>query len=180
MATNREDVTPVEGLDVQVGLLLAMLDATTIEWRGELEMEEVSEDAIVWQPFPNGHSIGALILHIVDVEAYWLYQIAAGKERTQEEKDRLLSDATQQDAVSWPVPPRQPLAWYFAQLDAIRERTRQTIRELNNPEHLGSRRDTEFTLRWLLFHVIAHEAYHGGQAVLLSLQYARRPGFASK
>ena len=29
--------------------------------------------------------------------------------------------------------------------------------------------EVEFTLRWLLHHVITHEAYHGGQAVLLSI-----------
>src|SRR5437868_2793109 len=102
MAIPRLDVTPIEGCEGQLGLLLAMLHATTNEWRCFLE--DISEDAIVWQPFPNGHSIGALILHIADVEAFWLYQVAAGKARTQEEKDHLLSDATQQGAVSWPVP----------------------------------------------------------------------------
>lgn len=174
MAIQREDVQPVEGMEPQVGLLMAMLDATTLEWREELG--DVSEEAVVWQPFPNGHSIGALILHIADVEAFWLYQVAAGKTRSQEELEELLSEATQQYAVHWPEPPHKPLNWYYAQHDAIRERTRQTAREWSDPERLSQRKNYEFTLRWLLHHVIIHEAYHGGQAVLLALMHASRTG----
>ena len=161
------DVTPVEGLNVEIGLLLAMLDDNTQEWREELG--DVPEETMVWQPAPDMHSVGALILHIADVEAYWLYQIAAGGERSEEELRRLLSEETQQYAAQWPAPPTQPLSWYYAQHDAIRERTHQTVRTLNDPIHTGSRRDKDYTLRWLLHHVITHEAYHGGQAVLLSL-----------
>jgi uncharacterized damage-inducible protein DinB len=32
-------------------------------------------------------------------------------------------------------------------------------------------RKYDFSLRWLLQHVITHEAYHGGQAALLKLQF---------
>ena len=84
----RIDVPPVEGLNPEVGLLLAMLDDGTREWRGELG--EVPEEAAVWQPFPNGHSIGAVILHVAGVEAFWLHQVAAGRERSSEEEARLL------------------------------------------------------------------------------------------
>ena len=84
-----------------------------------------------------------------------------------------MADAIDQDAVRWPTPPARPLARYFEQHDSVRARTRAIISELNDlermtedPRHPGK---YEFTLRWLLHHVITHEAYHGGQAVLLSL-----------
>lgn len=79
--SGRIDIVPVSGLNVQVGLLLAALDNTTTEWRQELG--DVPDEAVVWQPFPGGHSIGALLLHMADVEAYWLHEIAAGQERTE-------------------------------------------------------------------------------------------------
>ena len=166
------DVQPVEGMDVQIGLLLAMLDDATQSWRKDLG--DVSEDAICRQPVPDGHSIGAVLLHIADVESHWLYAVATGQARSEEEVRRLLSRETRQYAVQWPVPPRQPLAWYYAQHDEIRERTRRTVRELNNPEHIGIRREQGFTLRWLLHHVLTHEAYHSGQAVLLSLLFPKQ------
>jgi uncharacterized damage-inducible protein DinB len=172
MTKKRVDVKPVAGLDPQVGLLLAMLGDGTREWREELG--QVPEDAVVWQPFPQGHSIGALILHLADSESFWIQEVAAGQARTPEEVKALLSEETDQYAINWPIPPKKPLGWYFEQHDRIRKETRRTVRRLADPEHIGRRGEREFTLRWVLHHVITHEAYHGGQAVLLALQYAHR------
>jgi len=170
----RVDVPPVAGLDVQIGLLLAMLDDVTGEWRGELG--DVPEEAVVWQPFPGAHSIGALILHMADVEASWLHEIGADQPRSEEEMSRLLSRETKQDQVQWPVPPAQPLLWYYAQQDAIRARTRQLVRTWDDPDAARPAYDAEFTRRWLLNHIVTHEAYHGGQAVLLSILHGHQKG----
>jgi uncharacterized damage-inducible protein DinB len=171
MNERRTDLAIQDGLESHLGLLLAVLDDVTSEWREELG--EVSKEAIIWQPFPGGHSIGSLILHIADVEAYWIAQVGAGQTRSPEERALLLSEETDQYGVAWPTPPAQPLSWFTARHDDVRARTRQVLQSLNDPMHIGSRRDEEFTLRWLMNHVISHEAYHGGQAVLLSLMQAR-------
>lgn len=174
--SERVDVVPVAGLNVQVGLLLAALDNATAEWRQELG--DVPDEAVVWQPFPGGHSIGALILHMLDAETLWLHEVAAGRERTPEERASLLSEETRQYQVQWPVPPARPLSWYCARQDAARARTKERVAALNDPDHLSVHEGAEFTLRWLLSHVISHEAYHGGQAVLLSLM--QTPGNSGK
>ncbi len=168
----RFDVTPTPGVDVQIGILLAMLEDGTRNWREELGA--VSDEAVLWQPFPGGHSIGALLLHIADVEAHWLHQVGAGQIRSEEDRARLLSRETQQYQVVWPSPPAQPLSWYFAQQDEIRARTRQAVAKLYNPELTRQHKNAEFSVRWLLYHVLTHEAYHGGQAVLLSILHERR------
>lgn len=165
----RVDLTVPDGANVEIGLLLAMLDDATQEWTEELGT--VPDEAIVWQPFPNGHSIGALMLHIADVEAFWMQEVGAGKPRSAEELQAFLSEDTDQYNVAWPMPPAHPLEWYLQQLRDVRAKTRQTVLAINDPNHLGVRRDREFTLRWLLNHIISHEAYHGGQAVFLSLMY---------
>ena len=172
--TSRVDVLPVPNADIQIGLLLAMLDDGTNEWREELGA--VSNETVVWQPFPGGHSIGTLILHIADVEVFWLNQVGAGRTRSEEERARLLSKETQQDQVKWPTPPSQPLSWFLAQHDEIRARTRHIVSTWDNPAHVRPLDDEEFTRRWLLHHVLTHEAYHGGQAVLLSLLHGCRQG----
>ncbi|HEY3267662.1 MAG TPA: DinB family protein [Armatimonadota bacterium] len=168
----RNDVTPVEGLDVQSGLLLAMLDMATAEWREE--MGAVPDEVVCRQSYPRGQSIGALILHMATVESAWITGVAAGRERSEEELKTLLSREIDPDGPEWPAPPAQPLSWFLAQHDAVRARTRQIVAELQDPERLGysaHRPGREFTLRWLLAHVILHEAYHGGQAVLLAIQH---------
>lgn len=171
MARETTDVRPVTGVEPVLGLLLGMLEDGTKKWRRE--MGEVTDEAILWQPFPGGHSIGLLILHMADVEAFWLHEVAAGQTRTDAERARLLSVETRQYQVQWPLPPERPLAWFFEQHDAIREKTREILWPFTSAEQICIRlRDGEgFTLRWLLHHVINHEAYHGGQAVLLSLMH---------
>lgn len=157
--------------EAQVALLLAMLDDNTKQWRGMLG--DVSEEALVWQPVAQGHSIGAVLLHNTDVEAYWLHEVLAGEMMSSELRKLLLSDETDQFGGIWPAPPSQPLSWYYAQHDTIRERTRQIIRELQDPTAAFGK-ERKFTLRWLLHHVITHEAYHCGQIALLAAQFGAK------
>ncbi len=160
------DIPPHEGRETQMGLLLAMLEETTREWRNELG--RVGQDAVVWQPAENSHSIGALILHIADVEGYWLHEVAAESPMPESDQNLFLSEETQQYKGFWPKPPRKPLSWYYEQHDRIRARTLELLACMDDPAKPCRYRTREFTLRWLIYHVLTHEAYHGGQAVLLA------------
>jgi uncharacterized damage-inducible protein DinB len=173
MPTIKTDIRMPQAASADVSLLLGLLDQTTREWREELGT--VPDEAVVWQPFPGGHSIGAVILHIAYVEAMWIHKVGAGHALSREQIETLLPEKTHVYDILWPIPPDRPLSWYYAQADAVRARTREIVAALDDLERVSSHADfgdEEFTLRWLLGHVIAHEAYHGGQAVLLSLTWA--------
>ena len=163
----------------ELRLLLAQLDQATHEWSSELD--DLSERELVWQPFPGGHSIAALLAHIAGVELYWLHHIAAGEPFRDLEEETMGAEIDQY-AVSWPPPPPgRPYAFYRELLQTTRERTRQLIPALGDPARVFSRTRSNgevqaLTLRWLLTHVINHEAYHGGQAVLLALQQRAAKG----
>ncbi|WP_395145373.1 DinB family protein [Armatimonas sp.] len=151
---------------------LTQLDQATHEWLGELG-EDLTDPELMWQAFPNGHSIGALLVHIAEVEAYWLHHIACG-EPYQDREGEVLKGEIDQFGIRWPTPPTYPLHFYKALLATTREKTKRLIGALESPNHTATRvrRDgtaQEFTLSWLMTHVIVHEAYHGGQAVLLVL-----------
>ncbi len=165
------DVAPVPGFDPQIGLLLATLNDSTREWRENLE--EPSPEAICWQPAADFHSIGAVILHMADCEAYWFEEFAAKQERTEEEMKLLLVRETDQDNVKWPAPPNQPIEWYFELHDRIRARSLLAIKSMT-PEQIFPGSRASYTLRWIVAHVVEHDAYHGGQAVLLHELWKRR------
>lgn len=159
--------------DPEIGLLLSLLSFTTRKWREELG--DVPPALVTRQLMPGGQSIGALLLHIADVEGYWLHEAIGGRERPPEIRSALLSDETDQYAVSWPTPPSQPLEWYLARLDDVRTQTVTWVQTLDRANQVlvhPTRESGPYTARWLLGHVITHEAYHGGQAVLLSLMPA--------
>ena len=163
----RLTIEPLPDMHPTLGILAAALQNETAQWRKELA--EVDQDTIQWQPFANGHSIGALILHIADVEAYWITSVAAGKQRPRGEAKRLLSEATQQYGVDWPIPPREPLSWYFEQHDLIRARTIEQLKDLDPSREIALGKTAMTTPAWCLAHVLGHENYHGGQAVLVKL-----------
>jgi len=167
----RYDIAPLQGMHPEIGLLAASLQDGTREWRSELH--KAPEEMITWQACPDGHSIGAVILHIIDVEAYWIEEFAAGKKRSKREDKLLLAEETQQYHFRWPKPPAKPLRWYLDLQDEIRARTLETLKRFDHPDEFIARGEsgTRFTVRWVLSHVVQHEAFHGGQAMLLKLLY---------
>ena len=151
---------------------LVQLDQASHEWLSELG-DDVNETELIWQAFPDGHSIGAVLTHIAEVEAYWLHHIACGEPYRDVEGD-VLNGEIDQYGIKWPPPPPHPLSFYKALLATTRDKTKTLIGALENPNHTALRGEREFTLSWLMTHVIVHEAYHGGQAVLLLLEQRKR------
>lgn len=167
------DLPPSLHADPEIALLLSLLTQTTEEWREMLG--NVPLALLVRQLHANAHSIGAVLLHIADVEGYWLHEAIEGQVRPPEVTAALLSNETDQYQGVWPAPPPEPLKWYFAQLDAVRQLTLTLAQTLHSADQIlihPARPDKTYTARWFLGHVITHEAYHGGQAVLLSLMPA--------
>lgn len=157
------DVAPLPGHHPEIGLLLGSLIDSTREWRESLG--EPSVDAIVWPCFPDGHSIGALLLHMIDCESYWFENFCAGIERNEAEVALWMSDEVDQMQCRWPVPPAEPFSWYVAELERVRLRAFRSIEGID-PGRVFKGRKHSFTFRWVVAHVLQHDSYTGGQAVL--------------
>ena len=150
------DVAARDGYDPEIGMLVAMLEDGTREWREELE--EVADEVVWWQPFEGSHSIGAVILHMIEAEAWWFETVGSGRELAEEELTELMSKETQQYSVSWPTPPAKPLSYFFDLHDRYRARTLETLRKFEAARQVqtgGASLDT-FTLRWIVNHVVTH------------------------
>jgi uncharacterized damage-inducible protein DinB len=171
-----KDCAPVEGVENgEIALMLAQLDEGTREWLGELP-GDLTEAEIAWQPFEDGHSIGTLCVHIAEVEAAWLHHVACGEPYRDIESEFLDGALIEQDQVKWPAPPPgRPLSYYIDLMNSVRAQTKELVGALDDPARISTTRSGRtFTLRWLLTHVIGHESYHGGQAVLLLLMQRRK------
>lgn len=162
------DVEPISDLSPELSLIGAMLQDGTRKWREELG--DVTEEQIVWQPGPNLHSIGAILLHIAEVEGYWIQEVILNRPFTLFELEQAGLEIIQYD-VNWPKPPSQPLNWYIEMLDRVRAETLRALASMGDPVRRITlpNRKYEVTVRWILQHVLNHEAYHAGQAVLLKL-----------
>ena len=79
-----------------------------------------------------------------------------------------MADETDVDEWRWPAPPRRLISWYSELHDRIRARTLESIKKWPAADSARDWDGKPHTMRWVLGHVIQHEAYHGGQAVLLN------------
>lgn len=161
---NHFDVAPLSGHDPQIGLLLASLEDSTREWRKNLG--EPSVEALQWQIEPGSYSVGALLLHLIDVEDSWLRQFLAGGEEIPEETTLLLSEETKQIEGIWPPAPAYPFRWYIELHDRIRERAFEAIKGIP-ADRVYERGARSCTTRWVVAHVLEHDSYTGGQAVAM-------------
>ncbi len=170
------DVSPLPGYREDVGLLLSILEDSTREWRGELA--EPSVEAIVWQPVAGSYNIGALLLHMAFAELIWFQGVVADTPVSDEDRARLLTAETDVDAGKWPTPPSEPISFYFDILAEVRGRSLAILKDAD-PDAVFQRSRGSVSLRWIIGHIIQHDSYHGGQAVLLHEQWLRRGSDAS-
>src|SRR4051812_43189384 len=102
------DVEPIAGCQPDLGLIAAILQDGTREWREELEA--LSEDAIVWQPFPGSYSIGGLIFHIIEAEVFWIEMVCKGLPENEALMREIMSADIKQYEMKWPTPPKKPIS----------------------------------------------------------------------
>lgn len=173
---NASDIAPIEGYSPEIGLLLASLEDGTREWLRELG--PLDEEGLVWRPFPGGPSVGSLILHIAWVERMWIDASLTRRWPPETFQKLTLVHETDVDAGRWGEAPRMPLAEYLAVLADVRRTSREALAKETDPARVvvsepGAWGDT---VRWIVSHVVQHEAYHGGQAVLVKKMYEGSKG----
>jgi uncharacterized damage-inducible protein DinB len=164
----------------EVGLFLAQMDDQNLRLIEDTRGADAAE--LAWQPAPGMNTIGMLLAHIAVVEVFWL-SVASSRPY---DCEAVLGIGGDDDGIPLPAgaaPPAilagKPLEfyddllararayskgiaqqWTAADLDVRVERTRRRdkVREVLNR-------------RWILYHVLEHEAGHYGQINLLRHLY---------
>lgn len=168
----RFDIVPLAGSEPSIGLMADMLEDATREWRGEIP--EVSDAAVVWQPYPGGPSMSSVMAHMILVEAGWIENFVARKPVDEAMRAAFKHSEFDIENGNWPAPEPKPWAEYLALQDAQRVRTLDTLKGITDPERFAERWDKYLlSVRWVVNHVVGHESYHGGQLVLLHTMWER-------
>src|SRR5215210_316417 len=158
----RRVLTPHAGLSTAIGYYLSGME----EVRTQLvvAVKAIPDDLIGKPAFLGAHSIGALVLHIGEAEWFWVQMVVGGHELTDEDKKAPCWDILDDiDAVA-----RNGFTTEFClmEIKKIRNQTRDLLFSYNakdleriiNYERNGVM--TEHNLRWILHHLIDHEAQH--------------------
>jgi uncharacterized damage-inducible protein DinB len=160
------DVAPLPGYAEPYGLLAAILQDSTNEWRGELG-GDLGPDITTWRARPGGPSMGAIIYHMIQSELFWFEIVALDQEIPADVKEELLWDQLDVDEGQWPDVPAKSLYWYFELQSRYRARALELAKRWPAPETMKVLHGSGRSMRWIFGHVIQHDSYHGGQIVML-------------
>lgn len=176
---------PRRGRSAEAMSFLAQLDDLSRRLFEDLDSCKAAE--LSWQPRRGANTIGMLLAHNAVVEVYWM--LVATESFTPERLEEILGLTMDGDGIPMPpggTPPAQlrgrALVWYRALHDRARAFTAATVSRLKAADmdrvvRRRMRRANAYhdcNLRWLLYHVLEHQAGHYGQMLLLRHLHADR------
>jgi uncharacterized damage-inducible protein DinB len=162
-------LTPHPGLATGIGYYLSGMEEVRSQLREAVK--GIPDDMIGKPAFLGAHSIGALVLHIGEAEWFWVQMVVAGHKLTDEDKKASYWDVLED--VEIVLRNGYTTEFCLREIDKIRNQTRDVLFGLNDKdlermltfERHGEM--TEHSLRWILHHLIDHEAQHKGQVLML-------------
>jgi uncharacterized damage-inducible protein DinB len=165
----RRVLTPHPGLSTAIGYYLGGME----EVRRQLvvAVKSIPDDQIGKPPFLGSHSIGGLVLHIGEAEWFWMKMVVGGHQLTEEDKKAPCWDIL--DDVDSVARNGYTTEFCLNEIDKIRNLTRDVLFSYNDKDleriitYDRQGETTEYNLRWILHHLIDHEAQHKGQILLL-------------
>jgi uncharacterized damage-inducible protein DinB len=169
MSVTRKVLQAVPGLTPEIGFYLSGMDEVREQLRESVAGISIAD--IGRRAFPGAHSIGALVLHIGESEWFWMQCVIAGHQLTDEDTRVPCWDALKD-------PERVVSRGYSAEFclheaAQIREQTRASLATVSDDDlekifsFTWNGITQEQSLRWILHHLIDHEAQHKGQILML-------------
>jgi uncharacterized damage-inducible protein DinB len=167
-------LTPHPGLSTGIGYYLSGME----EVRGQIiaAVKDIPDDLIGKPAFLGAHSIGGLILHIGEAEWFWMQMVVSGHQLTEEVQKSPYWDIL--DDVERVTRNGYTVEFCLEEVKKIRNQTRDVLFSYNDKDLeriiMFERDDkpTEHNLRWILHHLIDHEAQHKGQILMLKRMMA--------
>ena len=165
----RRLLTSHPGLATNIGYYLSGME----EVRGQViaAVKTVPDDLIGKPAFLGAHSIGGLVLHIGEAEWFWMKMVVSGQELTDDVKNAPYWDIL--DDLERVARNGYTAEFCLSEIEKIRNQTRDVLFSYNDKdleriitfERRGQA--TEYNLRYILHHLIDHEAQHKGQIFML-------------
>jgi uncharacterized damage-inducible protein DinB len=171
----------------EIALFVAQMD--DLSRRRSESLAGIAPAELEWQVRPGSNTIGMLLAHTAIAEAHWMEIGPLARPDSRMPEILGLPDT---GADGMPLPPggtpppilrgRAP-AWYGDLLLRARENTRRVSmplddsaleRRVTRTRPDGSQRT--YSIRWMYYHLVEHEAGHFGQILLLRHLYRTRNG----
>lgn len=167
--TELKILIPADGLAPGIGYYFSGMEEVRAQLRKAVA--GIGPTDIGRRAVPDTHSIGALVLHLGESEWFWMQCVLGGHQLNDEDRQTACWDALKDpDRVS---SRGYSAEFCLAEADKVREQSRSVLANLNDDDlerifpFVWAGETHEQSLRWILHHLIDHEAQHKGQILLL-------------
>ncbi len=168
MKVERDILEPLAGVSKDIGFYLSGMEEIRAQLRKSVS--DLIAEELARRITPNAHQIGALILHLGETESWWIHSIVAEKELDEEAKKFAhWDDTTETDFAEKGYRAKVCIE----RIDEISRMSREILAEFGDEdlEKLfgfdEKDKRIEVSLRWVLHHLLDHEAPHKGQIMML-------------
>jgi uncharacterized damage-inducible protein DinB len=167
--------------NAEAASFVAQFDDLSRRLREDLAGASAAE--LAWQPHPGANTIGMLLAHVAIVEVFWMQRATTGVDEVQFR--RVLGIGRDDDGIPCPPGARAPnmlRGWTLADYHTLEARGRRFTKRLArgfrdaDMERRARARTRDgrvrvFNVRWILCHMLEHDAGHFGQMLLLRHLY---------
>ncbi|MGD8456767.1 MAG: DinB family protein [Anaerolineales bacterium] len=117
-------------------------------------IDKFSQDELTFTPFDSAWPAGQIMLHIADCEDNWLHGVVRGEF---------------EPWIGYPLEEHPTKADILDVLNAARSRTIPYLQSLDerNLDQKYMVEGEEYTLKWIIWHVLEHEIHHRGELSLI-------------
>src|SRR4030095_13599047 len=156
----------------QIDLMIYMLDdIRKITLAG---VRNLTKEQLFQPPVENEFPIGAYLMHLGECDLGWLKSLS-GEEQPKDLKKRVYYNAWFDTASEDFAPPSEPIEAeeYINAITEARERVRKYILSMTDKElddmiiRKRDGKEIEIPKKWIIYHLIEHEAHTRGQMFLL-------------
>ena len=130
----------------------------------------VTLEELHWQFKPGWNTIGVLLSHMIANEHFFRIMYLEGRELSKEESEQWTPGQEMGKYIPQLIT-HEPLDNYFIQLQQSRALLLQGISPLTK-EDFWEKREGDYNLAWVLYHLAEDEVHHRGQISILRKLYA--------
>ena len=168
MNSEKETLVPIEGFAEGIGYYLAGMEEVREQLREAVK--DLPDEIAHGRLMPGTHTIAQLVLHCGEAEWWWIQCVVNGGPIDDELSSTSFWDVLEEGNEPESLTARDCIA----EIDRISAKTRDLLSAFTESDldryfirESPSGRKIEKSLRWILHHLIDHEAQHKGQIFML-------------
>lgn len=136
-------------------------------------IKNLTKEQLFEKPLGTEYPLGSYLLHFAECEIFWL-EVLSGITQPEELKKRAFQNVWY-DPYEEAAPPISPLeiSYYREVIEDARKNLLDYISGMKDSEledkvsFKGGSGEQQFTKKWIIYHLIEHEAHHRGQMFML-------------